>query len=426
MSSPKIIRIYDADAAPASNRIDDLRTRIEKRDRTLPAMVAKGPAGRAWTTKDVPEPMQPFRPLLAYVLGPLAGMATPAGRVSRTWTFLAVASTVGWVLALRFGPRLWERAGEGDLVGAAGVAAIWIALWVGVLAWTRGLVLATPRGSAIPQKGWITKPWLVGGLGTIAPGLGLALVGRSRRAAIALLNAGFLATCVFFLLHAAPLWQASAHMPEARPALEWIFLAAGLGIFLGAVLWVVLVLEGLRLVPGPKRVATRWGRWGDAFAVALLGSVIAFAVLFRPAPLARHLDESGVSLTAAGYRVIPGLCFQGAMRLDPSKAVYVLHAAELAEATGDETTAATLREDLDQRIEPVLAKDTPGIVTKPGAEATPETAGPGVPWVEPPPLPAPMPGPETATGMPEPWRVVPPPRAAEGGAAASGAPTTNR
>jgi hypothetical protein len=169
--------------------------------------------------------------------------------------------------------------------------------------------------------------------------------------------------------------------------------------------------------------------------VALLGSVIAFAVLFRPAPLARHLDESGVSLTAAGYRVIPGLCFQGAMRLDPSRAVYVLHAAELADATGDDATAAALREDLDQRIEPVLAKDKLGIA----GEAT---AGPGghaamVPWVE---LPSgmrrgndgppttegaavgPMPGPGAPTGMPEPWRVVPPLSATEG--AAGGASET--
>jgi hypothetical protein len=395
--SPKIIHIHDADAAVAPSHIDDLRSRIEKRDRTLPTLVKKGPAGRAWTTKEVPEPLVPYRPILAYLLGPLAGFVTPAGRLSRGWTFLAVFSAAAWIASSWMATPLLERVREGNPLGWAEALAAVVFLVTGFLAWCRGLVLATPRRASVPQTGWTTQPWLVGTLGMIAPGLGLSIVGRSRRAAIALLNAGFLVLCVLVLFAAGSLWMGTEAMPRIRPVLEWTFLGAAMGAFLGAVAWVVLALEGVRLVPGPKRVAKRWGRWGDAFAVALLVSVVAFALLFRPAPLARQMDEAGVSLTESGYRLIPGFVFGAAMRLDPSQTLYVLHAAELEEAAGHEESAIELRRDLEQRIQPVLAKDAEGVVeTEPPADAP-------APWVA---LPPGM----TATALPAPALALPVPR----------------
>jgi len=408
--SPKIIRIYDADAAAPESRVDDLRSRIEKRNRTLPTLVKKGPAGRAWTTKEVPEPMRPYRPLLAYVLGPLSGLVTPAGRMSRIWTLLAVLSAAGWVAGVRFAGPLWELVRKGSPLGMGGALTAGALLLVGFLAWARGLVLATPRSSSLPQKGWSTWPWLVASLGVLAPGLGLSLVGRSRRAAAALLSAGFVVLCVGIVTHASSLWQGTARMAALRPALEWTFLLAGIGILLGTLAWVMLALEGVRLVPGPKRVATRWGRWGDVFAVALLGSVIAFALLFRPTLLAKQLDESGVSLGANGYRVLPGFCFRGAMRLDPSQSVYVLHAAELAEAIGDDVAARAFRRELDQRIEPVVGKEgmrklaggstspRAGVVLPPGVIPGAGSALPGSQSM----------GPRVHTNQdPAPWEVVP-------------------
>jgi len=374
--SPKIVHIHDADAAVAPDRINDLRSRIEKRDRTLPALVKKTPAGRAWTTKEVPEPLVPYRPILAYVLGPLAGLVTPAGRLSREWMFLAIVSAAAWISSIWLTAPLEVLVRKGNLVGWVGAVALVVLLVIGFLAWCRGLVFATPRGGAVPQTGWATRPWLVGSLGAIAPGLGLAIVGRSRRAAAALLNAGLLLLGLLVLTSAGTLWMGTERVPQLRPILEWVFLGAALVTFLGAIVWVVLALEGVRLVPGARSEARRWGRWGDVSAVALLVSVIAFAVLFRPAPLARQMDESGVSLTGSGYRILPGFFFQAAMRLDPSRTVYVLHAAELEEAKGNEAAALALRGELEQRIEPVLAKDRERANA---TEVTTETAIPLVP-----------------------------------------------
>jgi hypothetical protein len=181
------------------------------------------------------------------------------------------------------------------------------------------------------------------------------LTGHHRRAACAAWLSGLLAVSVFILSRAAWLWSwnrgAGAEALEGT-TLEHIFIGMGMACIVGAIAWIVQALDGGRLAEHRFQQSGRHTSGGAAFA--LLAALAMFALLFQPASVAETLDDLALSAEYEGFLLLPLHAELAAMRLDPSRPVFAVRAAELYEELGREENAWIIRSELVARWKPCI------------------------------------------------------------------------
>ena len=316
-----------------------------------PAPRGKAPAD----SKRDKEKGSPSLTVLAYMLGPLAILATRDGRRSKFWISVAAIS-----IAL-LGFIIWRASAILSPGPRPGVDFfIWfliacIATLAGFAAWARGVfLLGRDRGwhmRRLPQP--VRHPGTAGILGLIIPGYGLFIAGHPRRAVCALVMACAASVSALSLWHAPALWrwnQAAGSLAMPSDALERMFLAMGAIAALGAMAWIVQWLDGVRLAG--YRTGSDEGTPGNWAAVALLAALVAFFAMFHPTNLAETIDRFAVSTRLDGLRVIPLYASETAMRLDPSEPRYAVHAIEINDDLGRVDAARAMRRNLEERWKP--------------------------------------------------------------------------
>jgi hypothetical protein len=290
-----------------------------------------------------------------YLLGPLSVFLTPLGLRSRFWQTLAIIAFAGSLLLGSCWGEILRLLGGGEqaIILRGGLAAV--VFWLGMAIWARALsVVLAERARLRSRRRQATTPWLAAIVGLLVPGLGLALAGCRRRAVAAFLAAGALAFSCLFLAHGAWWWGWRQHHPGQLPA-DGLPVPASIGdarletmLTTAALLaWLVQCLEGARQAQTSRDA--RRPIAGDTLHVLVLVSLVAFAMLFSPARIARQLDEAALQMQGQGYRLIPRHLERGAVALDPSRPAYVLRLAELHDALGEGTEAAALRRQLRDR-----------------------------------------------------------------------------
>lgn len=299
----------------------------------------------------------PALSLLSYFLGPLAIAATRQGRKSSVWLVIAVAATAVSAIALWMWGSVFSRPATGEFIDGAWIFVGCLAIIAAFTVWSHAVALIGHQRSTALRRlpGWIKRPWIAGPLGLLLPGLGLFITGHARRAALALWISGAALISTLVLLHAQWIWswnEASGAVAFAPHTLEYLFLALGVVVLFGVFTWIVQVLDGARLA-GSRN--TRQARVrGDVIAVALLASILIFAVSFEPGLISQTLDDFAVAAYSEGFKVIPLHAVRSAAVLDPSKPIYVLHAASIYEDLGRSGEARALRLELWDRWEPCV------------------------------------------------------------------------
>ena len=298
---------------------------------------------------DLPTAQHPGRTLtLAYFLGPLGACVTESGRGNLFWLLTGITASVIGLLSLWQGQDMPSRLQHGSGYGMLWLT-LWATSWIGVcLAWSRGVTMAglEVKGGMNRLPKGLGNPWVVGIFGAIFPGYGLLLAGYPRRAGLAILSCCALCLGLLVLLNGHALWKwnkISHYGGFPVTTLEMAYLAA-LGLtLLGAVGWLVQMLDGVRLA---QRKTYAGSDHGDAFAFALMAAIAVFAAVFRPAAFAAEFDHVAEWGEQKGFRVIPITFATAAMHLDPSRPDYALRAASIHESMGHKRTARELRADL--------------------------------------------------------------------------------
>ncbi|MCK4351714.1 MAG: hypothetical protein KAX13_12680, partial [Candidatus Krumholzibacteria bacterium] len=270
---------------------------------------------------------------------------------------IAVASTAISAIALWMWGSVFSRPATGEFIDGVWIFMGCLAVAAAFTMWSHAVVLiGHQRGPALRRlPDWIKHPWVAGPLGLLLPGLGLFITGHARRAAFALwvLGAALISTLV--LSHAGWIWswnKASGAVAFAPHTLEYLFLTLGVVVLFGVLTWIVQALDGARLA-GPRSMRQARMR-GDVIAVALLAAILVFAVSFEPGLISKTLDDFAVTAYGEGFKVIPVHAVRSAVALDPSKPVYVLHAASIYEDLGKSGEARALRLELWDRWEPCV------------------------------------------------------------------------
>ena len=294
--------------------------------------------------------------LMTYLLGPLSILATAAGRRQRLWTAASLVVLVaGVVLALSERHLLGDARNGGLLLiwllAAAITTLLGSAVWARALAVT-GRTFRTARFGRLPS--WCREPWSAGALSLLLPGAGYFLLGRMRRAIVALALVGPVVLSLLVVLHASRMWhwhQSAVESALSGSALEWLFLGAGLILALGLVMWFVQVLDAVGTAAIARTLAYGGRRRlrSDWIAGALVATLVAAVFLFQPAQLAGRLDGFATALRQEGLQVIPLNLAEAAMTLDPSQPRYAVQVAEICSELGRQDRAEQLREQLDQR-----------------------------------------------------------------------------
>ena len=295
----------------------------------------------------------PALALLAYFAGPFSILATRRGKRSLFWIWTAIiscaaasAAAVRWIGVI---PRAAHGFGLGSLLW---LVAACLAIVAGFTAWARGVFLVG-RWKYAPLRrlpAWIRHPAAVCLMGFLFPGFGLHAAGFPRRAACALWTVSLIAISIVALAHSPAIWRwnlGAGSFALPPDTLELAFVAIGALGLLGALVWIVQALDGARLAEQLSGAEPR--PRGDLAAAALLVASIAFVAWFQPADLAVSLDRFAVASFDEGLRVVPLHAAEAAMRLDPSRPVYALHAIEINEALGRTERAGELRRDLVSR-----------------------------------------------------------------------------
>jgi hypothetical protein len=322
------------------------------------------PAHSAPQPKPKPDSKPPttglhFAPLmiLTWILGPFSVHLHPASRNGRA--MLAVGMISGMA-------GLGMFAGRGfilDLIGRGWPLWMWIVIGLAVMVtafsvWARTAFLAC-RESRVPRHklpALLRKPWAVGVVGLVAPGLGLLLAGCARRGAAVIWLGWSVAGAVLLLAHGLQIWNLNRGVDEASigaVTLEYgLLLAAGI-LAVGLVVWVAQALEGARQMMGDPGIRLRMR--GDWYAAALMCALVTTAIAWDPAALARQMDSGAVILQEQGFRVIPMELTRTAHRLDPAPTEYAVRAIELFEDLGRRDDAVRLRLELEENLASYLA-----------------------------------------------------------------------
>ena len=295
--------------------------------------------------------------LLSYLLGPLAILATREGRTSRFWVALALGSVSVTMTLLLGWSHILSKFGERGIVILPMMLLASVSIITGFTVWARAICLIGRHRALLarnlPEP--MRRPGLVGMLGFLFPGLGLLVTGHHRRAAFTVWVTGLFAISAFVLYRAAWLW--SWNMGAGSEALqgttlEHLFIVMGIVAAFGALVWIVQALDGARLAE--RRFVQNARPSGGTAAFALLSVLVLFLLLFEPASVAETLDNLAVSAQHEGYRLLPLHAELAAMRLDPSRPVFTVEAAELYDQLGEHESALALREELFERWRPCL------------------------------------------------------------------------
>jgi hypothetical protein len=141
-------------------------------------------------------------------------------------------------------------------------------------------------------------------------------------------------------------------MTVSSHALEHIILALAAVVFLGILIWIIQALDGARLAtrhsPLQEHASNGW------ISFALLASMAAFVIMFKPVNVAGPLDRYSVSMQQEGFKIIPLYLARVASHLDPSRPEYAMHVIELYDDLGMHDTARIKRDELLERWRPCL------------------------------------------------------------------------
>jgi len=293
---------------------------------------------------------------LTYLLGPLALLLTPQGRRNKIWVAAALGSGLAGVILLWRWQDILSRIESGSPI-LLWSAATSLVILTGFTTWARAIYLAGGDDDRPAQRWpwWLMKPWAIGGLGLLAPGLGLLVAGCRKRAVAVLWLYWPAVLSVVVLTQATWMWdwqRNSGVQTVSANTIEYIVMMAAVTAFLGVLGWIAQALEGARQVSSQygARVRPR----SDWYTAALMGAILALAAVSEPASIAQRLDRFGGSLRRDGYQVIPLCLTLTAHRLDPSRPVYVMQAIELYDELGKNEAAARLREELNEDMQPYL------------------------------------------------------------------------
>lgn len=290
---------------------------------------------------------------LAYLLGPFALLLTPKGRENSGWLTAGIASGIAGVALLLWGHNVPQQLGGGwSFLLLAVVVSLVVLTWFA--AWSRAVYFAGTawkrNSTQLPE--WIDRPWSVGSLGFLIPGMGLLVAGCPRRAATVVLALGPAMLAGLLLLNASWIWNlhmATGWRPLSSHSLEGLFIMAAVIVFAALLGWSAQALEGIRQVHLQRRTFAR-GR-GDWYAVALLATAATLVVVANPGQLAGHLDRQVDHLRGDGYQVIPLYMTLAASKLDPSQSQYAVKAMDLYSELGQAEKAAQLRYALDRNLD---------------------------------------------------------------------------
>ncbi len=166
-------------------------------------------------------------------------MLCVAGGGVAFWQASAPASSV-WAMI---------RSGVLNALDLVSMTAVWF-LAAG-FCWGWGVAEAGQELRAkITLPGSCQTPALVGWVGCCAPGAGLVLAGHPERGGAVAAATGSIMAAPLILAEAPSLWQAKLACGRAGTpgvALEWILVGAAVAAVVGAFLWVVQLLDGIRL-----------------------------------------------------------------------------------------------------------------------------------------------------------------------------------
>jgi hypothetical protein len=285
-----------------------------------------------------------------YLCGPLAPLVLPQERRNRFWSTLAILWVVAGGGGVWWASSIWSVFRNGSLPVLYLVAATTGWFVAGGLCWAWGVARVgrdLGNGAALPD--WRRSAGLIGGTGFFAPGAGLILAGYPRRGGAVVAGIGLFLAAVFLLLLGSSLWRANlacggAGMPGS--ALEWLLLGAAGTVVLGTLVWLVQVLDGIRLTS--RRFRGRAFR-SDSLTWLLLIVMVVAPWFLHPSQIAGTAERWATSLEEEGLRITPLLLVRGALWVDPGQPLHALHAARLHEALGHVRQARSLREDLLRR-----------------------------------------------------------------------------
>jgi hypothetical protein len=303
-------------------------------------------------------PFHPQRALLGlYTLGGMAPLALRVGPRQFLWAALWIVALTAWVTLGWFREPVRAMMTGARLPILPFLAGLVLVHAMGSLAWSRA-VLRTVRDERFQPERMprlLRTSWVAGALGMMVPGLGLAIAGRARRAALAL----WIGTQVVFasvvLAHAGLVWTWNTKSgADALPKtfVEGLFIACALVVTAGALLWIASALEGARVHQrsnGPR--LSRLLAPGDAVAVALVLSLVAAATVIRPARVAQDLDAYAGWLRASGAQLIPLGLESAAAAFDAGRPEYAMRVAELYTEMGHEEKAQAIQDRLRERWE---------------------------------------------------------------------------
>lgn len=353
-------RVWVIDPVKSSDKPGSAQATVDSKvskERETPAQAdASLPGATARSDGDREEKRYPvLLTVFSYVLGPFAVLATGRGRRSRFWVSMAIGSGAASTLFIFRWKAFLSRS---DGIGIASLPLFLVgclAIIGGFAAWSHAVLLIGRHERTIMARmpKWIRMPWVAGSLGLLVPGFGLFIAGRSRRAVSALWAAGALLLSILVISNGAFLW--SWHREHGTGAVsghtvEFAFMALCAVGFLGGVGWIVQALDGARLsVSGSTR---RRRSRSDGFAIILTAAIAAFSVMFESGYVAGALDRFATSKRQDGFQIIPLCMTLGAMRLDPARPEYALHAIELYDEMGRRTEAEFMRRELRDRLMP--------------------------------------------------------------------------
>jgi hypothetical protein len=230
-------------------------------------------------------------------------------------------------------------------------AAVLAAAMAWLTVWCLGLIAASDRCPEGPlSRRGHRRPLVAATVGLCCPGLGLLLSGRRVRCIVTLAVVGAGAVATLLLLRAPFSWQAHHADPDPMFSdlqVERIFLVLAGTLAAGALAWLVSALEGGRLAAGPRVVRAVSG--ADRVPAALLISLVALGIWFRPLDAAHGLDRLTHQLTDGGLRLAPLWTARAAAFLAPAEPVLELRVAERQEALGRHEEATATRQELYRR-----------------------------------------------------------------------------
>jgi hypothetical protein len=353
---------------------DDLVTKkpiAESPTTTRPAVrptvraTASRPAVRVQPKAPVPAPARrrlhfALELALTYLLGPFALLLTDRGRQGRGWVAAGIASGLAGIGMVVWRDRILLAVDVGWaivllMITTALVALLWFSAWSRALMMTGEPDMTRRRLRREQIPSWLKKPWSLGAVSFLVPGLGLLLTGRLRRAAIVLWLGQLGIVAGLTLYHSPWAWQVNKNSALGAidsNLLEGSFLLAGAILIASIAGWIVQALEGSRQALLTRSGSTR--ARGDWYALALVGSLAAMALVNDPAPIAQNLDEQAGRLHQSGCKVIPLALTLAAHHCDPAQSRYPIQAMGLYEELGRPDRAAAMRVRLDRNLGPFV------------------------------------------------------------------------